>query len=114
MLVMILKIAAAIGTILTGLLSLIRPRSVFEFTGLKAEGARGMTEIRTILGGVFIALGGLVLYFRQPETYLMLGLTYLFIALVRLISMAVDGSFVKSNLISLVTEILFGIILVLP
>jgi hypothetical protein len=53
----ILKILAAIGTIATGLLSLVWPRAVFGFTGLSAPGARGITEIRAVLGGAFIGHG---------------------------------------------------------
>jgi len=110
----ILKIVAAVGTILTGLLALIKPTSVYGFTGLVAEGGRGITEIRSILGGLFIAIGAAALYYRLPQTYGMLGIMYLGIAVVRLVSMFVDKSVVSSNIISLIVEIVFGIILVMP
>jgi hypothetical protein len=61
-----------------------------------------------------IALGGVVLFYRSPETYQMLGITYLGIAIVRLVSMFIDDSVERSNIISLVVEVVFGIILVLP
>ncbi len=114
MIINILKIVAAVITIGTGLLSLLKPKAVYGFTGLRAEGGRGITEIRAILGALFIALGGAVLYFQMQETYAMLGIMYLFIALVRLISMFVDKSVEQSNIISLITEIVLGVILVLP
>ena len=41
----VLRIVAAAGTIVTGLISLIRPRSVTGFTGLSPTGPRGVTEI---------------------------------------------------------------------
>lgn len=110
----ILKIIAAVLTIGTGLLSLLKPRAVYGFTGLRAEGGRGITEIRSILGALFVALGAAALYFRLPQTYAMLGIMYLFIAFVRFISMFVDRSVVRSNIISLVSEVVLGIILVLP
>ena len=53
----ILQIIAAIGTIGTGFISLLWPRNVFRFTGLTASGPRGITEIRSVLGGLFIGLG---------------------------------------------------------
>ena len=53
----ILQIIAAIGTIGTGFISLLWPRNVFSFTGLTAPGPRGITEIRSVLGGLFIGLG---------------------------------------------------------
>ncbi len=56
----------------------------------------------------------MALYYRLPQTYTMLGVTYLFVGLVRAISMFVDKSVVKSNWISLAVEIVLGIILVIP
>jgi hypothetical protein len=113
MIVRILQIIAAIGTIATGLVSLIRPRSVTGFTGLSASGPRGITEIRAVLGGFFVALGAIPLILNVPETYQMLGITYLAVAVVRTASMIIDRSVVQSNIISAVVEIIFGIILVL-
>jgi len=108
-----LQIVAAVGTILTGLVSLLRPQSVTGFTGLTPEGGRGITEIRAVLGGVFIALGAVPLILNAPEAYRMLGITYLTVAVVRTVSMFLDKAVVSSNIISLAVEILFGIVLVL-
>ena len=47
------------------------------------------------------------------ETYQMLGIMYLAIGAVRAVSMVTDKSIEQSNIISLVVEIIFGIILVL-
>jgi hypothetical protein len=109
----IVKIAFAVGTIMTGLLSLLRPQSVTGFTGLSAPGPRGITEIRAILGGLFVALGLAPLILGKPAAYHTLGIAYLGIAVVRLPSMVIDGSVVRSNVISLIVEIVFGIVLVL-
>lgn len=110
----VLKIIVAIGTIATGLLSLVKPEAVYAFTGLRAEGGRGITEIRAILGAFFIGLGVMALYFRAPQPYAMLGVTYLLTGVVRLIFMFVDQSVVQSNIISVIVELIFGIILILP
>lgn len=109
----ILKIIAAFATIATGLLALVKPTAIYGFTGMRAEGPRGITEIRSIFGALFIALGVVTLIFESPEVYRTLGYSYLAIALVRLISMFVDKSIEKSNIISLITEIILGLILVL-
>jgi hypothetical protein len=114
MIIQVLQIITAIATILTGLVSLLKPTAVTGFTGLQPVGGRGITEIRSILGGVFIALGAVPLILNSPVAYLMLGITYLVIGLVRAVSMFMDKSVVQSNIISLVVEIIFGIILVLP
>jgi hypothetical protein len=108
-----LQILAIIGTILTGLVSLIWPRKVQGFTGLTAPGSRGITEIRSVLGGLFIGLGISALILATTQVYQMLGIMYLAIAAVRAISMVADNSIEQSNTISLVVEIIFGIILVL-
>ena len=108
----ILKMIAAILTAATGLLAFIRPSAAYGFTGLNASGARGVSEMRAIFGGLFIALG-VVPLFLGPTAYLMLGIGYLAIAATRTFSIFFDKSYAQSNLISLVIEIVLGIILVI-
>ena len=112
MLLSILKIIASVATVATGLVSMLWPLQVQGFTGLTAQGGRGVTEIRTVLGALFIGLGIAVLYYRLPETYVVLGVMYLVMAVVRTISMVVDDSVMQSNIISIIAELVFGIILV--
>ena len=108
-----LKVLGALLTIVTGLVSLFFPQAVTGFTGLLPQGGRGVTEIRSVLGGLFIALGAAPLLLNQPAAYQMLGLAYLAIGVVRLVSMIIDKSIVSSNIISLAFEFVFGVILVL-
>ena len=108
-----LRIFIGIATIITGAVSMFWPLKVLGFTGLAVDGGRGITEIRTILGALFVGLGAAALYFNQPEPYQMLGITYLAMAIVRGISIFVDDSMVSSNVISFVAELTFGIILML-
>jgi hypothetical protein len=109
----ILKVIAAIGTIATGLISLIRPQSVTGFTGLEPTGPRGITEIRAVLGAFFIGMGVAPLILNEPAAYRTLGISYLLVAVVRTASMIIDKSVVQSNIISVVVEVIFGLILVL-
>lgn len=109
----ILKIISCVLTILTGLFALLRPLSAQGFTGLKLEGSRGITEIRAVMGGFFIALGAAPLFLQAPATYTMLGIAYLGVALVRLVSIFIDKSAVSSNWISLAVEIVLGVLLIL-
>lgn len=114
MILHILKIVSCVGTVATGLLGTLKPSAVPGFTGLETTGPRGVTEIRSIFGGLFIALGTFPLIVRVPATFRMLGVMYLAIAVVRLASMVLDGSLTESsNIISLAAEVLFGVILVL-
>jgi hypothetical protein len=108
---MILKIVVAVATLLTGLWAFVRPRSVTGFTGLAMPGPRGVSEVRAILGGLFIGLGLAPLIYTAPETYRMLGIGYAAIGAARLFSIIVDKSTERSNLISLAVEIIFAAIL---
>ena len=108
-----IKYIVAGATILTGLISLFLPNSVQGFTGLQANGGRGITEIRTILGALFIGLGIAVLYYNHTVGYQILGITYLTMGLVRIVSIIIDKSVVSSNIISAVVEVAFGFLLIL-
>ena len=108
----ILKIIAALLTIVTGLFALLKPTAVPGFTGLKYDGPRGISEIRSIFGGLFITIGVVPLFLGEIA-YQMLGYGYLGIAVVRLFSIFFDKSKEQSNWISLVIEIVLGIILIL-
>lgn len=111
-LLLILKIVAATVTFLTGILALVKPSAVPGFTGLKAEGPRGISEIRSIFGGLFIALGVAPL-FLGGDAYTVLGIAYLAIAVARVFSIVFDKSYDRSNWISLSIEIVLGAILVI-
>ena len=110
MILQILKYIAGFATILTGLVSLVWPTKVFGFTGLTADDGRGITEIRTVLGAVFIGLGAAVLLINDINAYQTLGFMYLAMAGVRGVFMFVDDSVVSSNVISFFVEVFFGII----
>ena len=106
---LILKIVAALATAATGLLAFVKPDAVYGFTGLTAPGARGVSEVRAVFGGLFIALGLAPILLGQ---YQILGIGYLAIAVTRTISIILDKSYAQSNFISLAIEIVFGAILV--
>jgi hypothetical protein len=107
---LVLKILLSLATAATGVLAFIKPEAVYGFTGLTATSVRGVSEIRAIFGGLFIALGVAPIVFNQ---YRLLGIAYLAIAVTRAISMVLDKSYAQSNIISLVIEIVFGVILVI-
>jgi hypothetical protein len=108
----VLQTIAALATAATGLFSLLAPTRIIGFTGLQPVGGRGITELRAVLGALFIALGVTPMFLGAPA-YRMLGIGYLAIGVVRAVSMIIDHSMVQSNIISLITEIVLGVILVL-
>lgn len=105
------KLLAALATAVTGLFSLVAPLKTIGFTGLQPIGGRGICELRAVLGGLFLGLG-LAPLALGAVAYRTLGIGYLTIALVRFVSMFVDRSVVRSNVVSLITEIVLGAILV--
>lgn len=109
---MILKIIAALVTAATGLLAFFKPSATYSFIGLNANGVRGVSEIRSIFGGLFIGLGIAPLFLGETA-FLMLGVGYLAIAAARAFSIVFDKSYAQSNLISLVTEIVLGVLLII-
>ncbi len=109
----LLHIIAATATILLGLLAMIKPRMILGFAGLRADAGRGLSEIRAVLGGFFVALGATALFFQHPASYRTLGIGYLGIAVMRLVSMFVDQAIVASNVISLISEVVLAVLLLL-
>ena len=109
----ILKISAAVFTIAFGLYSMIVPRAIKGFTGLDVTGPRGVTEIRAVMGGTFVGLGLAPLLLGAPAAYQTLGIAYFVIAAVRVASMFLDKSVMSSNIISVVSEVVLGVILIL-
>ena len=105
MLLRLLRYAVLASTVASGLVLVVKPDSVSGFTGLAPDTARGITEIRAAMGGVFIALGVAPLFLRRPAERV-LGLVYLAIAAVRAPFMFADGSAAEqSNWISLAFEV---------
>lgn len=111
LLITIIQYIVDILTIATGFFALVAPRKIKGFTGLFPDNPRGVTEIRAVMGGVFIALGIVAIYFHIAPTNIMLGVMYLVIGLVRTISMFADKSLVSSNFISLAVEVVFGVLM---
>ena len=111
MLLRLLRFVVLAATVASGLVLVVKPESVSGFTGLAPDAARGITEIRAAMGGVFIALGVAPLFLRRPAERV-LGLVYLAIAAVRAPFMFADGSAAEqSNWISLAFEVAAAAIL---
>jgi hypothetical protein len=108
----ILRTIVAIGTAASGLLALVRPGAVFGITGLRSEGSRGLTEIRAVFGGLFIALG-LAPFFLGETAFQILGIGYAAVAAARLFGILVDQTSEASNWINLAIEVVSAAILLI-
>ena len=112
MILQYLQYLACILTVIAGAFALFAPEKAVALTGLVPKGGRGLTEIRCVMGGLYIALGVTPLILGS-DTFLMLGIAYLAIALTRLVSIFIDKSGSQSNWMSLALEVVLGVILVL-
>jgi len=81
-------VAAGLMT-LFGLGALVRPSSL-GMVGLAAESPLGTSEIRSVFGGMFIALGVACLLTREPIVFAVVGTAWLADVAVRVVSAIVD------------------------
>ena len=107
-----LQFLACILTIIAGLFALFAPERAVSLSGLVPQGGRGRTEIRCVMGGLYVALG-VSPFVLGGVAFTMLGIAYLAIAIVRLISIFVDQSASSSNWGSFALELVLGLILIL-
>ena len=98
----------ALTTLLVGIAVMVAPRRVMYWFGLVArEGSNnGVSEMRAIVGGVFIGLGLACLLLAQPFTYFALGLSFLFAVIGRLYSFVADRTLNRHCLFFTVVEAL--------
>jgi hypothetical protein len=108
-----IKIMVSVATIGFGLMSIVSPPAAERFTGLTANGPRGISEIRAVLGGLFVGLGLAALIFRTPSAFGTVGIGYLIIAVVRGASIYFDHAATPTNWLSLGFELAFGILLLI-
>ncbi|HJS20864.1 MAG TPA: DUF4345 family protein [Anaerolineales bacterium] len=108
----IFQYIACMITTVAGLFALLSPEKAVALTGLTPNGGRGRTEIRCVMGGLYIALG-VTPFFLGGVAFTVLGVGYLAIGVVRLVSIFIDRSATPSNWGSFAMEIVLGAILVL-
>jgi hypothetical protein len=106
MLISVLQFIAIIVTIAIGLFSLLAPTRIEGFTGIKSIGGRGVAEIRAVFGGVFIGMGIVALLLDKSIAYPMFGM-------IRVVTVFLDKSRESSNLISIASELVFGVLFLL-
>lgn len=95
-----IKLLGSTIAILLGVLSLLQPKKVKDFTELEPANPRGKIELRAVMGGTLIGLGLAAILFPVPQVYKTLSITFITITAVRGTMMLVDKSINRSNLIS--------------
>ena len=108
-----IKIIVSVATIGFGLMSIVSPPAAERFTGVTAAGPRGVSEIRAVLGGLFVGLGIAALIFRTSSAFGTVGIGYLAIGIVRAASIYLDKAATPTNWASLAFEVVFGVLLLI-
>jgi hypothetical protein len=107
------KVIVAVATMAFGAMSIVSPAAAERFTGLTAAGPRGVSEIRAVLGGLFVGLGLAALIYRTSSAFGTVGIGYLVIGVVRGASITFDRAGTPTNWLSLGFELAFGILLLI-
>jgi hypothetical protein len=92
MILAVLRYVGIAATVIVGLAALARPTAVIEFTGLQPVGGHGITEIRAVLGGLFVGLGAAALFLRTTASCRTLGVGYLATGVMRAKTRATPGA----------------------
>lgn len=109
----IVKWVAVAVTLVFGLYAMIKPGALKSFTGIEAVSSRGITEIRSVMGGTFVGLAVATIVLNSQTAFTMLGIVFAANAVIRTLSMVLDKSVTRSNAISLGIETVLAILLVM-
>lgn len=104
------QVPSTIGALIVlafGVVIAIKPRAI-ETVGVTASTALGWTEVRSVFGGMFIAMGAACLITQHPYVYLTVGSIWLGDALVRVFALFVDRPKFTEGLAVLVAGIVIG------
>lgn len=102
---------AALFTALFGVWAFFKPNAAAKLVGLQPKGKRGLSDIRSIYGGVNFGLGAFAMWCQSIEVFQMLAAAYFAAAVCRTISLAMDSAFSKVGIRFILSEILLGICL---
>ena len=83
-------LVAAVVMMLFGLGAMIKPSSL-QKVGVTATSPLGTSEIRSVFGGMFVALGVACLLTRTPVVFAVVGAAWLADVAVRVVSAFIDG-----------------------
>lgn len=96
-----------LGTVVVtalGVMGVFVPKVAANFVQIAPVGTTGMSEVRATYGGVFLGLGLTALIAQQPAVFTAIGIGFGLAALVRLVSVWLDGSRESYNLAAIAFE----------
>ena len=104
--------ASAAVTVVFGLLMFFAPRITLRILRLQTTEAHpeAVAESRATMGGFYLGVGLCALLLAQPFIYMTLGLSWLFTAFGRIVSMISDRGNTLYNWVSLVLELVLALL----
>lgn len=113
MLVNIINIMLALGTIGLGLFGLLKPNDTMAFIGATATDDTGLakSEVRAASGGLWVASGVAALLIFTPTAFVMLAAVWLGASVGRGAAVFVDGANTGKPLIFFLVEAAFAVLL---
>ena len=97
-----MTVIANLGAMLTlflGSLGLLFPKRICRLLGINPDGPLGVSELRATYGGFFLFLGAGCLFSQSEAAFQVAGTAWCGAALARLMSVAIDNSRSRENIL---------------
>jgi len=101
----------AMLTLLLGCLSLLYPNRICRLLGITPSGPFGVSELRATYGGFFLCLGAGCLVAQSNAAFQVAGIAWCGAALARLLSLVIDKSHSRENIVGIFVEAIIGLMM---
>ena len=109
-----MTVIANLGAMLTlflGSLGLLFPRRICRLLGINPDGPLGFSELRATYGGFFLFLGAGCLFTQSEAAFQVAGTAWCGAALARLMSVVIDKSRSRENIVGFFVEAIIGLMM---
>lgn len=103
----------ALFTLIFGIISFLYPLKISKLVSLTPHKQYGIAEIRATYGGWIFGLAAYSIYAQNSEVFTCLGIGYLALVVVRLISIKIDNTYSSKTMKFILTEIIIGLLLLI-
>ena len=109
-----MTVIANLGALLTlflGSLGLLFPKRICRRLGINPDGPLGVSELRATYGGFFLFLGAGCLFTQSEAAFQVAGTAWCGAALARLMSVVIDKSRSRENIVGFFVEAIIGLMM---
>lgn len=101
----------ALLTLFLGCLGLLFPKQISRVLGISPLSTLGVSELRATYGGFFLCLGAGCLATQSEKVFLVAGCGWCGAAIARLLSVAIDNSRSRENIVGFCVEATIGLLM---